>query len=251
MRRLNPLKLAFSSLFVLFCFHAAAAIPQKEILTAIGTKITQLETAEAWKTFVKSKPEIFPPMKDGKSTVVVDKMTLELGGDTYTLGVGSRQMTLKADYERVKKILNTPAYWRNLYGLDADANVSEPGDVFKARIFKKIPVVSNQDYTLEYRNFENGGVWFQRAQQESDKNEFALRDNLKALEKTPGGVIYREYSLVYVLRWYLRALGPQMRSVMQTELEKINVSMRCMAESPKPLSSELAKECGAQANVRK
>ncbi|MEQ1877504.1 MAG: hypothetical protein ABL958_12735 [Bdellovibrionia bacterium] len=251
MRPLTLLKFVFNFIaIVLLANGASAAIPEKEILSAIGSKISQLETAGAWRDFVKAKPDTFPLVKQGESTVVVDKMTLELKGDTFTLGIGSRQMFLKAAFERVKKILNSPVYWKYLYGLDADANIGEPGDVFKARIFKTIPVVSDQDYTLEYRNFENGGVWFQRAKQDSDKNEFALRDNLKALEKVDGGTLYREYSIVYVLRWYLRALGPQMRSVMEKELAKINVSMRCMAESPKELSLELAQVCGKDAKVR-
>ena len=80
---------------------------ENPILSAIETKINQLESAPAWKEFVKAMPQTFPPLVDGGSTVVVDKMTIEIGGDSYTVGVGARQMFLKADMERVKTILNT------------------------------------------------------------------------------------------------------------------------------------------------
>lgn len=219
-----------------------AAIPEKELLAAVGSKLNQLQTATSWKEFVKTNEKAFPSLDKGPS-VVVDKLIFELDGETYTFGVGYRQVFLKTDIGRVKKILNSPGIWKDLYGLDADAAVEGAGDSFKARIFKKIPVVSDQDYVLDYKNFDEGGVWFQRAKQFSDKNEFALRDNLKALEKVDGGVVYREYALVYVLRWYLRALGPQMRSIMETELAKANVAFKCMAESTKEVSADLAKEC--------
>lgn len=220
-----------------------AAIPKNEIQTAIAEKLNTYQTAESWREFVKSAPSGYPA-EVKKMTAETDKFTLKLGGDTYTLGIGYRQVFMKADLGRVKQILTDTALWKNLYGLDAEATVDGgTRERFKARIFKKVPVISDQDYILEYREFEDGGLWFQRAVQAEDKKEFALRDNLKTLERVEGGTLLREVSLVYILRWYLRALGPQVRSTMESEITKLNHAIKCTAESAKPVTKELAGEC--------
>ncbi|HEX4925191.1 MAG TPA: hypothetical protein VFV50_13950 [Bdellovibrionales bacterium] len=222
---------------------AFAAIPKNEIQNAIAERLNKYQSAQSWREFVKSVPAGFPA--DIKTmTAETDKLTLELDGDTYTLGIGYRQVFMKADFERVKKLLTDTALWKDLYGLDAEATISDAADgKFRARIFKKVPVISDQDYTLEYKQFEDGGVWFQRATQAEDKKDFALRDNLKALERVDGGTLLREVSVVYILRWYLRALGPQVRSTMETEVTKLNHALKCAAESSEPVTKKLAGEC--------
>jgi hypothetical protein len=231
---------AFSVFF--FLSTAYAGHPPNEIQNAMGEHLSKLQSASAWREFVKSKPDGFP--KDlSRPTVLVDKMPLQLKDEAFTLGISYRQMYMKTTMERAKQIMTSPDLWRSLFGLDADSKLEETGNRFKARIFKKVPVISDQDYVLEYKNLEDQGIWFQRATQAEDKKEFALRDNLKALEQADGGIILREVSIVYILRWYLRALGPQVRSVMVKELTKLNSSTKCAAESEKPMSQELAKEC--------
>jgi hypothetical protein len=224
----------------------SASVSEKEIQSAIGEKLNQIQNAETWKTFLKENSDKFPPIEGG-GTVKVDKLALQIKGETFTLGLGFRQVFLKTTMERAKSLMNSPALFRYLYGLDAESKVDQESDTFRARIFKKVPILSDQDYVLEYKSFQDKDIWFQRASQVEDKKDFALRDNLKTLEPVKDGVVFREISYVYILRWYLRALGPKVRSVMVTELEKVNHSVKCTAESEKPVSNELATDCWQKA----
>jgi hypothetical protein len=237
-------------IFVLLANSGYAAIPEKEIQTAIGERLNKLQSETAWREYIKTNADKFP--SDFKrETVLVDKSPLEVAGDSFTLGIGYRQFFMKTKMERAKKIMNSPELFKDLFGLDEDSKFGEVGEVFKARIFKKVPVLSNQDYILQYEGRTDGKIWFQRAKQAEDRKNFAIRDNLKALEEVGGGVLFREVSLVYILRWYLRAAGPQVRSIMEKEMVKLNDSVKCAAESEKPLTKELAAECWKMAESKK
>ena len=116
---------------------------------------------------------------------------------------------------------------------------------FKARIYKKVPAIEDQDYTLEYTFTYKKPYTFIRARLDKDQKGFALRDNLKVLEETKDGLIAREISYLYPLRWYVRALGPTARSTMKTEMNKVSWMEKCLTEeSPSfPPSDETITKC--------
>src|SRR5688572_4826395 len=120
--RLFGFNLAFSLFF--FSVAAESSIPKKELQEAMGTQLTKLQSAQAWKTFATSKKQFFPLDIKG-SYVTVDKMDVDLHGESFTVGVSYRQFFMKTSMERAKKIMNSPSLWKNLYGLDADSTVGE------------------------------------------------------------------------------------------------------------------------------
>lgn len=190
--------------------------------------------------------------------MVVDRMPIQVSGESIVLGVGYRQVFIKAKLDRVKKILNDPTLFKSLYGLTENADV--PTDKrkiaatetdFQAHIFKKVPLIPNQDYVLGYTNSTDENIWFQRAKMVEDHENFAIRDNLKAVEEVEDGVILREVSMVYVLKWWVRFFGPQMREVMTKELRKITDSMRCLSEGSAEITNASAGACWEKAQASK
>lgn len=239
-------------LILFIAFGVSAAVPEKLLTENIGKKLDLLAPPEKWQNFVKENETLFP--KTGKSNdkthVIVRKEEMLVDGDSYTLGVGYRQTFIKAPITKVKQILNTPELFKSLYGLDANADVEPIQDkkrenvtAFKARIFKHVPLVPDQDYVLDYENKEVENLWVQRAKLHKDNSRFALRDNLKVLESSQGGTIFREVSVIYALKWYVRFFGPGVRDVMTKETVKITDAVKCLAESEKEPTSELAESC--------
>ncbi len=232
------------------------------LLEVIREQSSALQTAEGWQSFLKKYSKEFP-VKENKPTdsVTVTKVMINSGKDEYTVGLGLRQVYLAAPIEKVCQILQTPERFRQLYGLDADsfgntatekaadlapAASCEPR-AFQARLVKKVPVIENQDFTLDYAAQSVPPYWFQRAKLVEDAKDFALRDNTVILEKSGEGTLLREVSYVYILRWVLRALGPQVRSVTETELKKISSAQKCAAESSS-LTEVAAAACWKKAN---
>jgi hypothetical protein len=235
----------------LFALPVQASVNASAITEEVNKEFTQLADLESWKAFLDDHPELFPK-NNSEVFVKVEKKDLKAGGGSYTVGMGYRQVFIKADIQKVKDILNNPDGFRYLYGLDADSKVDEKkGDKFRARIYKKVPLVADQDYVLEYSSHQDGPVWFQRAKLVEDKKDFALRDNLKALESVEGGVIFREISMVYILKWYGKLFGPQARGIMEKELKKITLATKCAAENPTPFTTEIAQSCWQSAEKTK
>lgn len=235
----------------------AHAIPRQAITDYMNGFLSKIASPEEYKTFLTKNPLAFPEIKDPNIVnVITERLEVPFEGDTYTLGIGYRQFQVKCSYERAKKLLNSPELFKSLYGLDGDSKVDiESSEIaqqtadqesFQARIMKSVPVISNQDFILQYSNSFYDPFWFQRAKLVVDKADFALRDNLKTIEVLKGtkdSVVMREISMVYILRWYLRALGPQVRSIMKSELERLSRAEKCTLESDQQLSHELAKSC--------
>jgi hypothetical protein len=181
--------------------------------------------------------------------MVVEREDLELNDDTFTLAIGYRQVSTeskKADF--LKSLWSSPELFQKLYNLDGESKVEDPNfskDRFKARIFKKLPAIEDQDFTLEYTTTHKANFTFIRARLVKDEAGFALRDNLKVLEETKNGMVIREISYLYPLKWYVRALGPTARSTMKTELNKVSVTEKCLTEESShfPPSDEIIKKC--------
>lgn len=242
---------------LLISISAFASIPEKQITEKISNKLDAIATADKWKEFLAKSEELFPKTSksNDKTSVVVKKEELNVDDSFFTLGVGYRQTFIHAPLEKVKKILNSPELFKDLYGLDASSDVDElngkgkPEDriYFRARIFKTVPLIPNQDYVLDYTNLNEKGLWIQRAKLHKDNEHFALRDNLKVLEPSEGGTIFREVSIIYALRWYVRFFGPSVRKVMDEELAKITDSVRCLAEKEGEPTKTTAAECWKKA----
>ncbi len=243
----------FLTLWFSLSSAVAIAAPEKSIAEHMAKKLDELSSPQKWEDFVSKNGKLFPKLtkEAEKSFVIVQKEELDVQGSSYTLGVGYRQIFIKAPILRVKQILNSPELFKDLYGLDADANtdgISQPEKreeltSFKARIYKKVPLVPNQDYILAYHNEAVGPLWIQRAKLDVDNEHFALRDNLKVLVATKEGTIFREISMIYALKWYVRFFGPGVRDVMTKELGKISNAVKCLAENGKEVNSANAAEC--------
>ncbi len=236
----------------LLCVQLHAAVPEKLITENIAKKLDAISTPESWKAFVSENEKLFPKIdkESGKAFVSVQREELNIDGASVTLGVGYRQILVKAPLAKIKRILNSPELFKSLYGLDAPANVdevrgpaNEPVKTFKARIYKQVPLVPNQDYTLEYSNTEGKDLFLQRAKLVKDNERFALRDNLTVLESVKEGTVIREVSIIYALRWYVRFFGPSVREVTNKELVKISDSMKCLAELNSEPTEESAADC--------
>ena len=245
----------------LISISAFASIPEKQITESIGKKLDAISSPEAWREFLEKNLDAFPKMtsKDDQTNVVVKKEELDVDGSFFTLGVGYRQTFVHAPIAKVKKILNSPELFKELYGLDENSDIDEVGGKdkpedrtsFRARIFKNVPLIPNQDYVLDYKNSNGGGLWIQRAKLSKDNTRFALRDNLKVLESIDGGTIFREVSVIYALKWYVRFFGPSVRKVMNEELAKITDSVRCLAEQDSEPTTEAAALCWKKSSVKK
>ncbi len=226
---------------------SASSSVEETILKKTDLRFKQISTSIGWKRFVQNKKKFFvEPNPNSPIQVSVEKEELETFDETFTLGWGYQQIYIKAPLSKVKKLLQSPLAYQALYNLDGEVNTntSFTPKNFTARIFKKVPLLPNQDYTLKYTSKLDQNTWFQRAKQIDDKENFAIRDNLKALiPLSDSETLYREVSMVYVLKWYVRAMGPQMRQVMANELKKTAKAFKCIAEGRKDNDPNLYKSC--------
>jgi hypothetical protein len=239
-------------LFVLlFGISLHAKVPEKEILDIFDKRLNDLANPESFKTLTQNL-KVFPDPTKENPTMVVEKEELVLDGETFTLAVGYRQVaTAKGTQSKanfLKSLWAAPELFQKIYNLDGESKVADAEltkDHFKARVYKKVPGIEDQDYILDYTFTYQKPYTFIRAKLDKDQKGFALRDNLKVLEETPDGLIIREISYLYPLRWYVRALGPTARKTMKTELNKVSVIEKCLVEESQnfPPSDEIIKKC--------
>lgn len=224
-------------------------VPEKEITEIFNQRLNDLANSEAFKKFVDEKTNLFPDHTKQNPSMVVEREGLIVNDETFTLAIGYRQVSLdskKTDF--IKSLWAAPELFRKIYNLDGDSKIEDPNstkDNFKARIYKKVPAIEDQDYTLEYITTTKGPYTFIRAKLVKDEKGFALRDNLKVLEETKDGLIIREISYLYPLRWYVRALGPTTRNLMKDEMNKVSLTEKCLTEESTsfPPSDELIQKC--------
>jgi len=244
-----------TGIFVFFFSISALAVPEKHILEVFNKRLDDLANAKAFSKFVADNKERFPDAKTANPSMVVEKEELALDDDTFTLAIGYRQIFIKGKADIMKEIWATPERYNEFYNLDGESKVEGnfTKDKFKAHIFKKVPAIEDQDYTLEYTVTHDGKFTFIRARLDKDAKGFALRDNLKVLEETKDGLYVREISYLYPLRWYVRAMGPTARSTMKEELNKVSVMEQCLVENTQafPPTSETIKSCSEKSNKAK
>lgn len=239
---------------ILFCFLVNFALgfdltpTHQHILKNFNARLDKLATAQAWTKFINENPNVFPPISpDSKPSTVVTSEVLAIDNDTFTIGIGHTQSFAKTKFETYRDFLNSPQLFQFAYGLDGPSKVNDPvGGMFLGRLQKKVPGIEDQDFTLQYRGRQIENFYFVRAPLSEDKKNFALRDNLKVLEKVSGGVIAREISIVYPLRWWVRAMSGTMKKLMKKEMTKVSQSEKCLTESEN-LQPETAKLCWQKA----
>lgn len=199
--------------------------------------------------FCDQNPDIFST--DGEGTrILVRKERLILGGKSITIGAAYTQVLIRTPIKQLVRYLESPSWFRALYNLDADACMEgDTGqDAFRARIFKRVPLLPNQDFVLGFSSRQSEGFWFQRARLVEDRKGFAVRDNLKILEAVEKGTVYREISFIYPRKWWARAGGPTFRKVMRRELKHLARALACIVEGHPELDSEAAAECWEREN---
>jgi hypothetical protein len=235
-----------------FCY---AKIPEKEILDIFNERLNSLANPKSFHEFVDLHQNLFPDPLKVNPSMEVEREELKLNDETFTLAIGYRQVATKSGTKDkaafLKSLWATPELFQKVYNLDGESKVPDTDDIkdsknrFKARVFKKVPGIEDQDYILDYTITHQYPYTFIRAKLDKDQKGFALRDNLKVLEETKDGLIIREISYLYPLRWYVRALGPTARKTMKTELNKISLIEKCLVEESVsfPPTDEIIKSC--------
>jgi len=222
------------------------------IQAAFARKLDRIQLhPRGWQDFKRENADLFPQDDCGEWVVVrKEKMALETG-ESVAVGVAYSQVFIPAAMDRVMRYLGTTRWFRELYNLDACAVIASPcpgtDDAVRARIFKRVPLLPDQDFVLELTWTRQKDIRFQRGRLVEDRKRFAVRDNLKILVPEGEGVIYREISLVYPRRWWARAAGPTFRSVMRREVREMVAVLRCVISAgPEPVM-ETTRRCRLQA----
>ncbi len=205
---------------------------QKEM----DNKLTELTDPVKFKEFIQKNPELFPGVSPKKpSQIVIKREEWKIGDQTFVLSNGYRQLFIEGlNSKFLKELWSTPELFPKIYQLDKSAVI--PGfkntkTHYQARIYKKIPIIADQDYTLDYQVTEKpGSPYFVRARLVKDHGEFALRDNFKSLEETPDGMVITVIDFIYPLSSIVRALGPTVRGTLKDELRKLNELEKCFTE---------------------
>jgi hypothetical protein len=234
---------------------ADAAIPVETLKLKMDLILSPLESASAYRDFLKNNSEKFVKVDEKMQVppVLVEDREVKHDGETFHIGMGFRSVYIEAPVKTVVEIANNPKYFQSLYGLDKPAEMGAPADdgSFQARIFKLVPGIETQDYTLRYTSHWEDGMWIQRARLVKDEKNFALRDNIKFAEPSGEGTVFRELSLFYPMRWWVKLFSGTVRSVTAKELMKLNVALKCAAEKVhkgEPMSDSVAKSCHKAAN---
>ncbi len=231
---------------------SSASIQQDKVLKAMAVELDRWTSESQMRVLME---DAFTITRDKPLDVTVTKQNMKIDGKRWTLGRGSIRVLIKAPIDKVKKLLTSPSYFQSIYNLDAPCVINEDirkkadltssysGD-FLARIYKRVPVFEDQDYILSYKSFQKDSFWFQRASLVKDLKNFALRDSIQILQSVDKDTtIFREISLLYLRRWYLRLLGPQVRGVVRKELRKVAKNFKCIAESSNENLQAISKEC--------
>ena len=237
---------------LLIPFTSSANIQHDKVSKAMSVELDKWTSKDQIQALIEEASTI---TEDNPLDVTVTKQNMMIDGKRWTLGKGSMRVLIKAPIDKVKKLLTSPNHFQSIYNLDAPCVVNEdikaraeltssPSGDFLARIYKRVPVFEDQDYILSYTSFQKDSFWFQRASLAKDLKDFALRDSIQIVQSVDENTtIFREISLLYLRRWYLRLLGPQVRGVVRKELQKVARSFKCIAESSNENLQATSKEC--------
>ena len=225
---------------------------QDKVIKAMATELNKWTSKNQMQALIEEASTI---TKNNPLDVTVIRQSMMIDGKKWTLGKGSIRVVIKAPIDKVRKLLTSPAHFQSIYNLDAPCVVDEdikakakltssPSGDFLARIYKRVPIFEDQDYILSYKAFQKDSFWFQHASLVKDLKDFALRDSIQILQPLDKNTtIFREISLLYLRRWYLRLLGPQVRGVVRKELQKVAKNFKCIAESSNENLQAVSKEC--------
>ncbi len=208
-----------------------------------------LEKKNGWQAFdLKYKRQWGSQNSKNPFLATVDELEMKEKGSSYFVGIGLRSVFINAPPKTVVSIVNDPHFFQALFGLDKTSIVEEPKEVnhYQSRVFKLVPGIETQDFILQHDGQWEGDFWIQRAKLVRDEKGFALRDNIKIVEPFEGGSRYREVSLFYPLRWWMRLLNGVVKKETAHQMMQINKTVKCTAEkvaSGIPMSQDLAKEC--------
>lgn len=236
----------------LFLSAAAALMANGDkadrIQSAFAKKLDAIQShPDGFRRFCRQNPDLFPRDECSEWALVRKEKLQLLNGERVAVGAAYSQVLIPASMEQVIRYLETPRWFRELYDLDADAEIAHAGNAgdgcFQARIFKRVPLLPDQDFVLGFSRIRFEDVWFQRARLVEDRKQFAVRDNLKILVPWQNGVMYREISLVYPQRWWARALGPTFRKVMRRQVRQMLAVLRCVIPSGPEPQPGVAREC--------
>lgn len=220
----------------------------QDILRYFDSRLSYLTCAETIRKFVDRNAHVFPQFsREQPISIRVEKKKVKINRKKVSVGISYVQVYIEAPSEYVQMLLETPEWFQALYSLDRSAYMGPRAadGTFKARIYKKVPVIPNQEFVLSFSSTTSGDMWFQRGRLLEDRGNFALRDNLKILEPVQGGVVYREISFVYPLKWWARALSSVVQGTMRKELKQMARAFKCTAEKSHPFTEEKATSCWA------
>ena len=242
---------AVLSLLVPHTLKADDTAKTMDALSAEMVKVlAPLKKVEGWTDFIASHPDLFGKVDEQNPNpfLAVSDMTLKVGEDEFKIGIGARSIWIAATPKVVVQVVDNPHIFTALYGLDKPADIypiNSDGS-FQAHIFKLVPGIETQDYTLSYKGFWSGDNWIQEASQVKDEKGFALRENIKIVSPNGKGALFREVSLLYPRRWWVRLLHGTAQSIFKKELGKLNRSLKCTAEKVQTgsvISDDLARQC--------
>jgi hypothetical protein len=245
------------SLIVLLTFvsltrYAEASIPTNKITEEMNKYLDPFLKKTGWNNFVKTRPN---STDGGQPFVSTEDLRVKIGDEEYVIGLGYRTVFIEATPKTVVGIVDNPIFFQSLYGLDKPALVSPANSdgTYRARIFKLVPGIETQDFTLDYRGHWEGDSWIGQAKLVKDEREFALRNNIKIVEPHGTGSIYREVALFFPLRWWMRGLlHGTVQAVTKKEMTKLNKSIKCASEevqsSGVAMNDEIGKKCFAEAS---
>ena len=251
------------------------AAPSSEKISMELDKIAEpLKDHKGWEEFIKKNSQLCGQVntKSNYSHVEVIDQNREIEGQTIRVGLGCRTVFILAKPSTVVTVVDSPQFFQSLYGLDkpavereitpstheitlpqnkvnADQAVQTPKNnsvPYEARIFKLVPGIETQDYTLKYESHWENLVWIGSAKMTKDAKNFAVRHNVKIIEPFENGSVYREVALFVPIRWWVKLFSGLTQKVTKQELKKLNFSIKCAAEKVEkgePMSDSIGKLC--------
>jgi len=227
---------------------AFAKVPPTKVKDEMDKFMTPFLKKSGWNEFLKKHTS-----QNDSSFVRAEEYPVEIDGEKAIVGLGFRSVHISAKPQTVVAIVNDPKYFQSLYGLDKPANIStvKADGTFDARIFKIVPGVENQDFTLNYQGHWEGPSWIGQAKMVKDEKNFALRNNIKMVEPQGDGSVYREIALFYPLRWWLKLFPGTVQKITKTEMAKLNKTIKCASEKVsrgEEMSDEIGKTCFTEAS---
>jgi hypothetical protein len=239
-----------------------AAVPIEPMTVQMENLLNPLSNAEGWRGFMAQHSDCLGGVdRSSPAGVGVSDVTVNVDGKDYKVGVGCRSVFIAASPKTVVSIVNNARYFQALYGLDKPADTESAGNSpgasletsFDAHIFKLVPGIETQDYTLHYDTHWSGDEWLVQTRLIKDDRHFALRATRQIVEPAGGGdaAIFREVGLFVPLRWWMNLVHGIVQSVTKRELAKLNWSVKCAAEKVQQgqtMTEEIARACQKEAS---